>query len=58
MYKEQIQGEQIMRQKEQVIYYNENGQVDKFATYINNNDWCLPVMFILSVLVIGFVEGI
>ena len=58
MYKEQVQGEQIMRQKEQVIYYNENGQVDKFATYINNNDWCLPVMFILSVLVIGFVEGI
>ena len=47
-----------MRQKEQVIYYNENGQVDKFATYINNNDWCLPVMFILSVLVIGFGEGI
>lgn len=46
-----------MKQKQKVIYYNENGEIDKFATYINNHDWCLPVMFILSVLVIGLVEG-
>lgn len=43
--------------KKQVIYYNENGQVDKFATYINNHDWCLPVWFVISIIVMGLVEG-
>lgn len=46
-----------MKQKQKVIYYNGKGEIDKFATYINNQDWCLPVMFILSVLVMGLVEG-
>lgn len=40
-----------------VIYYNEKGQVDKFTTYINNHDWCLPVFFIISVILVGLVEG-
>lgn len=43
--------------KKQVIYYNERGQVDKFATYINNHDWCLPVIVILGIILIGIVEG-
>lgn len=46
-----------MKQKQKVIYYNENGQIDNFATYINNHDWCLPVMFILVLLFTGLVEG-
>jgi hypothetical protein len=43
--------------KKQVIYYNEKGQIDKFATYINNHDWCLPVWFVISIIVMGLVEG-
>ena len=43
--------------KQKIIYYNEKGEIDKFATYINNHEWCLPIMFVLSVLVMGFVEG-
>lgn len=43
--------------KQKVIYYNEHGKIDKFATFINNNEWALPVFFILSVLAVGFVEG-
>ena len=46
------------KQKQKVIYYNEHGEIDKFATYINNHDWCLPVMFIISVLAISLVEGV
>ena len=46
-----------MKTNQKVIYYNEHGKIDKFTTYINNYDWCLPVMFILSVLVMGLVEG-
>lgn len=44
-----------MNQK--VIYYNEHGKIDKFATFINNNEWALPVFVILSIIVMGFVEG-
>jgi hypothetical protein len=40
------------------IYYNEHGQIDKFATYINNNIWFMPVWFILSIILIGIVEGL
>lgn len=43
--------------KKQVIYYNEKWQIDKFATYINNHDWCLPVWFVISIIVMGLVEG-
>lgn len=43
--------------KKQVIYYNERGQVDKFATYINNHDWVMPVVVILGIILIGIVEG-
>lgn len=39
------------------IYYNEHGQVDKFATYINNHEWCLPVFFIIMIILCGLVEG-
>lgn len=43
------------KQNQKIIYYNEKDEIDKFATYINNHDWCLPVMFILSVLAIGLI---
>lgn len=43
--------------KKQVIYYNEKGQVDKFATYINNHDWVMPVFFFASIILVGLVEG-
>jgi len=38
-------------------YYNEKGQIDKFATYINNNDWVMPVVFTVLVILTGIVEG-
>ena len=47
-----------MKNKKQVIYYDANGKIDLFATYINNNDWVMPVWFILSVILIGIVEGL
>lgn len=47
-----------MQNKNKVIYYNEHEQVDQFATYINNNEWVMPVWFIVSVILIGIVEGI
>lgn len=43
--------------KKQVIYYNERGQIDKFTTYINNHDWCLPVFFFISIILVGLVRG-
>lgn len=46
-----------MKQKQKIIYYNERGEIDKFATFVNNNEWATVVWFILSVLFIGFVEG-
>lgn len=46
-----------MQNKKQVIYYDANGNIDKFATYINNHEWVMPVWFILSVILIGIVEG-
>lgn len=42
--------------KQKVIYYNEQGKIDKFATFINNNEWTLLVMVII-ILAVGFVEG-
>lgn len=44
--------------KQKIIYYNEHGEIDKFATYINNHDWCLPVVFILGLLLTGLIEGL
>ena len=46
-----------MQNKKQIIYYDANGKIDKFATYINNNDWVMPVWFILSIILCGIVEG-
>ena len=43
--------------KKQVIYYNEKGQVDRFATYINNHDWVMPVVVILGIILTGIIEG-
>ena len=41
-----------------VIYYDANGKIDRFVTYINNHDWVMPVWFILSVILVGIVEGL
>lgn len=43
--------------EKQVIYYKENGKVDKFATYINNHDWVMPVFVIVIFIIVGLVEG-
>ena len=43
--------------KQEIIYHNEHGQVDKFATYINNHEWVMPVFFIISIILCGIVEG-
>lgn len=42
----------------EVIYYNEDGTIDRFATYINNHGWCLPVFVIVSIILMGIVEGL
>lgn len=42
--------------KEKVIYYNEDGTVDKFTTWINANEWSVWTVFILANLIAGFVE--
>ena len=34
-----------------------NITTDKFSTYINNNNWLLPVVVILIMLAAGWVEG-
>ena len=47
-----------MQNKKQVIYYDANGKIDRFATYINNNTWVMPVWFILSIILVGIVEGL
>lgn len=47
-----------MKNKKQIIYYDSNGNVDKFATYINNHDWCMPVFVIVSIILCGIVEGL
>lgn len=46
-----------MKNKKQVIYYDANGKIDRFTTYINNHDWVMPAWFILSVILCGIVEG-
>jgi len=45
------------KRKQITVYYNEHGKVDKFATYINNHDWCLPVFITVVVILTGLVEG-
>ena len=47
-----------MKNKKTVLYYDANGKIDRFATYINNHDWFMPVWFILSIILIGIVEGL
>ena len=46
-----------MQNKKQIIYYDANGKIDRFATYINNHEWVMPVFFIISIILVGIVEG-
>lgn len=43
--------------KEIEIYYDEHGNVDKIATYVNNHDWVMPVFVIVMFIIVGLVEG-
>ena len=36
--------------------YDENGKIDKFATFINNHEWIIPVVVVLCVVIVGIVE--
>lgn len=42
-------------------YYtiNKNGKIkfDRAATFINNNEWYLPLILILSTILVGIVEA-
>lgn len=43
--------------KNRTIYYNANGRVDRFATWINNSkwSWLIPVMLFV---ICGIIEGL
>lgn len=43
-----------MQNKVKVIYYNEHGKIDRFATFINNNDW----LFIPALIAAIFLSGL
>lgn len=44
--------------KEKTIYYNMDGSIDKFTTYINNNEWVMPLVVIIGLLITGFIESL
>ena len=44
--------------REKVTYYNINGEVDHFTTWVNNNEWSVVVVCILATLIVGFVEAL
>lgn len=48
----------MKNKKEKIIIYNEHGKIDKFATYINNHEWVMPVWVIISTILVGIVEGL
>ena len=45
-----------MKNKKQVIYYNEHGKIDRFTTFINNNDWLFIPVFILAIFLGGLFD--
>ena len=38
--------------------YDENGKIDKFATFVNRNEWVIPVIFISALVIVGIIENI
>lgn len=44
--------------REKVTYYNINGEVDHVTTWINNNEWSVVLVVILSILIVGFIEAL
>ena len=38
------------------IYYRENGSKDEIATWINNNEWILPIFVVSAFVIAGIVE--
>ena len=44
--------------KQKVTYYNEHGQIDRLTTFINNHDWCMPLMVLIMIILCGIIEGL
>ena len=44
--------------KERIIYYNMDGSIDKFSTYINNNEWVMPLVVIICIVITGIIESL
>ena len=38
------------------IYYKEDGSKDEIATWINNNEWVMPIFVIVVFILVGIVE--
>lgn len=36
--------------------YDGNGKIDRFATFINKQEWVIPVVVVLSIVIVGIVE--
>ena len=47
-----------MKTSKRIIYYNMDGSIDKFSTYINNNEWVMPLVFIIGLLITGIIEAL
>lgn len=46
-----------MKNKETILYYNKNNKLDKFSTFINNNEWIMPVVTVTLILLTGLIEA-
>lgn len=47
-----------MKASERIVYYNMDGSINRFATYINNNEWVMSLVFITCVVITGFIESL
>ena len=44
-----------MKANERIVYYNMDGSINRFATYINNNEWVMPLIVIIGLLITGII---
>lgn len=42
--------------KQKVIIYNEQGKIDRLATFINNNDWLFIPLLIAAIFLSGLFD--
>lgn len=47
-----------MKANERIVYYNMDGSIDKFSTFINNNEWVMPLVVTACVVITGFIEAL